>query len=194
VAATAVVFERHKTALTRYELSKPVKTLLEYGVLRPARTFFDYSCGQGSDIRGLQALGHTADGWDPVFRPEAPKQEVDIVNFGFVLNVIEDTAERLETLVNAYRHTRRVLTVSALINETAEDGRAALYQDGIVIRRNTFQKSFEQQELQQYVEDALETTAILRPPLKQPRPSPLPAERRRSVFLNELAVSRSPRH
>src|SRR5690606_14900665 len=38
--------ERHKTAMTRYELSKPVKSLLEYGVLKPGLSFFDYGCGQ----------------------------------------------------------------------------------------------------------------------------------------------------
>jgi hypothetical protein len=55
---------RHKTALVRYELSKPVRTLLEYGLLRSDTTFFDYGCGLGADIKGLLALGHQADGWD----------------------------------------------------------------------------------------------------------------------------------
>src|SRR5204863_5300454 len=59
-----VVVHRHKTALTRYELSKPVKSLLEYGLVKSGRTFFDYGCGQGADFRGLQALGYEADGWD----------------------------------------------------------------------------------------------------------------------------------
>ena len=77
------VIERHKTAMTRYDLSKPVKTLLEYGLLKAEATFFDYGCGQGSDVRGLQALGHAADGWDPVHRPEVPKREADIVNMGY---------------------------------------------------------------------------------------------------------------
>jgi hypothetical protein len=36
-----VVVARLKTALTRYELSKPVKSLLEYGVLRSGTSFFD---------------------------------------------------------------------------------------------------------------------------------------------------------
>ena len=154
------LIERHKTAMTRYDLSKPVKTLLEYGMLKPEATFFDYGCGQGSDVRGLQALGHTAEGWDPVHRPEVPKREVDIVNMGYVLNVIEDPAERLEALVDAYRHARRLLVVSGLIQETVESDRAAQYRDGIVTRRNTFQKFFEQQELQQYIEDALDSTAV----------------------------------
>lgn len=159
-AEKVVVIERHKTAMTRYDLSKPVKTLLEYGMLKPEATFFDYGCGQGSDVRGLQALGHAAEGWDPVHRPEVTKREADIVNMGYVLNVIEDPAERLEALVDAYRHARRLLVVSGLIQETVETDRAAQYRDGIVTRRNTFQKFFEQQELQQYIEDALESTAV----------------------------------
>ena len=141
------VIERHKTAMTRYDLSKPVKTLLEYGLLKTEATFFDYGCGQGSDVRGLQALGHAAEGWDPVHRPEVRKREADIVNMGYVLNVIEDPAERVEALVDAYRHARRLLVVSGLIQETVESDRAAQYRDGIVTQRNTFQKFFEQQEL-----------------------------------------------
>lgn len=59
----AVTVERHKTALARYELSKPVKGLLEYGVLRVGLSFFDYGCGQGADVRGLQALGYLGEQW-----------------------------------------------------------------------------------------------------------------------------------
>jgi len=42
VEVGGVVVENHKIALTRYELSKPVKGLLEYGVLKPGTTFFLY--------------------------------------------------------------------------------------------------------------------------------------------------------
>jgi hypothetical protein len=155
-----VVVERHKTALRRYELSKPVKSLLEYGVLRSGTSFFDYGCGQGSDVKGLQALGYQADGWDPVFRPDVPKREADVVNLGYVVNVIEDPAERIEALVDSYRHSKRVLVVSALITETVDTNRATQYRDGVLTRWNTFQKFYDQQELQQFIEDALETTAV----------------------------------
>ncbi|PWU19846.1 MAG: hypothetical protein C5B50_05300 [Verrucomicrobia bacterium] len=158
--SSSMVVERHKTALTRYELSKPVKSLLEYGVLRPGKSFFDYGCGQGSDMKGLRALGYEADGWDPVFRPDAPKREADIANFGYVLNVIEDPAERVEALVDAFRLARRVLVVSGLINETVDMNSARRLADGVLTRSNTFQKFFEQQELHQYIEDALEATAV----------------------------------
>lgn len=158
--AQAPLIDRHKTALTRYELSKPVKSLLEYGMLKAGTTLFDYGCGQGSDTRGLRALGHEAEGWDPVHRPGVAKREADIVNLGYVLNVIEDPVERVDALVDAYRHAKRLLVVSGLINETVETARATQYRDGIVTQRNTFQKYFEQQELQQYIEDALDTTTV----------------------------------
>ena len=77
-----------------------------------------------------------------------------------MLNVIEDPVERLETMVDAFRHARRLLVVSALINETVEEGRAEQYRDGVVTQRNTFQKYFEQQELQQFLEDTLDVSAV----------------------------------
>lgn len=155
-----VVVARHKTAMVRYELSKPVRTLLEYGQLKKDSTVFDYGCGQGADVTGLCNLGYAAAGWDPVHRPHEARRAAEVVNLGYVLNVIEDPAERLETLVDAFRHAQRLLVVAALIHETVDTGSARRYADGVLTRANTFQKFFEQQELQQYVEDALETTAV----------------------------------
>ncbi|HRY51337.1 MAG TPA: DNA phosphorothioation-associated putative methyltransferase [Candidatus Paceibacterota bacterium] len=157
---SSIEVHRHKTAMTRYDLSKPVKTLLEYGLLKAESSFFDYGCGQGADVLGLQALGYQAEGWDPVHRPAVGKREADVVNLGYVLNVIEDPAERIEALVDAFRHARRLLVVSALIQQTVEVETADRLHDGILTKRNTFQKFFEQQELQQYIEDALDSTAV----------------------------------
>jgi hypothetical protein len=44
---------RHKTALIRREISKPVKTLLEVGQLRHGESFFDYGCGYGADVEAI---------------------------------------------------------------------------------------------------------------------------------------------
>jgi len=90
---------RHKTALVRREISKPVKTLLELGQLRRGESFFDYGCGHGGDVEAVGKLGHASAGWDPVHATDAPKQPADVVNLGFVLNVIEDPAERVEALM-----------------------------------------------------------------------------------------------
>ena len=45
--------ERHKTAITRYNFSQPIKTIFEYDLVNEDTTIFDYGCGQGDDIKGL---------------------------------------------------------------------------------------------------------------------------------------------
>jgi DNA phosphorothioation-associated putative methyltransferase len=161
VPTSGVVVHRHKTALTRYDLSRPVKTLIEYRQLSPGSSFLDYGCGLGADIRGLRELGFHACGWDPVHAPDGPRTEAEVVNLGYVLNVIEDPAERLDTLASAWRLTKRLLVVSALIGDAgAESGRGVSFNDGILTRRNTFQRYFGQQELQCYIEDGLDTSPV----------------------------------
>ncbi len=157
----AVAVLRHKTAINRYQLSGPVKTLVEYGQLLSSSTFLDYGCGLGADIRGLRELGFNAFGWDPVHAPDGPLTEAEVVNLGYVLNVIEDPAERLETLAAAWRLTKRLLVVSAQIGDADDDAPGTVVlNDGVLTRRNTFQRYFGQRELQCYIEDALETAAV----------------------------------
>jgi DNA phosphorothioation-associated putative methyltransferase len=126
------------------------------GCLTPGRL----QTGLGSDITALRAMGYHADGWDPVHRPDVPKRSADVVNLGYVLNVIEDPAERTETLSGAYGYAHRLLIVAGLISRTVDESRAIQLEDGFVTKRNTFQKFFDQSELQQFIEDVLESTAI----------------------------------
>ena len=158
-ASSGPLVRRHKTALTRYALSKPVKSLLEFDQLAPNSTFFDYGCGLGEDVRGLRELGYDANGWDPVHASAVKKQAAATVNLGYVLNVIEDPAERLEALVDAWQLAGRLLVVAALIGEPTQVT-PETFQDGILTRRQTFQKYYNQQELQRFIEDALETPAV----------------------------------
>jgi hypothetical protein len=106
---------RHRTALTRYSLSAPVQSLYRFGFLDTTKSFFDYGCGKGDDLRSLAELGLTASGWDPYFNADAELKHADIVNIGFVINVIESPAERSEALKNAYRLTDELLVVSAML-------------------------------------------------------------------------------
>ncbi len=161
VVGNGVAVHRHRTALARYQLSRPVKTLVEYSQLQAGSTFLDYGCGLGGDVRGLSELGFDAIGWDPAHAPDGPRKEADIVNLGYVLNVIEDPAERLETLCAAWRFAKRLLVVSAQIGDASSEApRAATLNDGVLTLRNTFQKYFGQQELRCYIEDALEMPAV----------------------------------
>jgi hypothetical protein len=52
------IIDRHKTAITRYNFSKPVQGILEYNLLEDTMSFFDYGCGLGDDLRGLSSMGY----------------------------------------------------------------------------------------------------------------------------------------
>lgn len=89
--------------------------LLRFGFLDGSRSLFDYGCGRGDDLRLLAEMKVPATGWDPVFRSDPKRQPADIVNLGFVLNVIEDADERRETLKSAFSLARKVLVVSVML-------------------------------------------------------------------------------
>jgi DNA phosphorothioation-associated putative methyltransferase len=150
---------RHLTALSRSNLSAPIQCLARHGFLDGSLTVFDYGCGKGDDIRNLTANAIPASGWDPHYAPDQPKQPADIVNIGFVINVIESYQERIEALLGAYDLTRQVLVVSAmLINQNVFKGQ--VFNDGVITQRNTFQKYFTQTELKEFLSDTLDTDAI----------------------------------
>jgi DNA phosphorothioation-associated putative methyltransferase len=146
-----VVIERHKTALARYQLSQPVQLLVRHGVLSASTSFFDYGCGRGDDIETLNSGGISASGWDPHYSPENFKTEADIVNIGFVLNVIEDLDERREALLGAWKLTKKVLSVSVMTPSSAAIENAKPYKDGFLTSRNTFQKYFTQEQLRDFI-------------------------------------------
>ena len=154
------IIDRHKTAISRYNFSKPVQSILEYNLLEETESFFDYGSGLGDDLRGLSALGYTCSGWDPVHKKEGKKTTSDVVNVGFVLNVIENTEERIEVLHEAYNLTRKLLVVTTLLTNDITASNPTPFKDGYLTNRNTFQKYYEQSELQQFIEDTLNTSAL----------------------------------
>lgn len=151
--------QRHLTALSRSSLSAPVQMLVRHGLLRPGMTFFDYGCGRGSDISTLSANGVAASGWDPHYRPEATIAPADAVNLGFVINVIEDPAERIDAITKAFGLARRVMSIGVMLYGGGLPGRP--YQDGFLTSRNTFQKYFSQSELKDYIEQALQRAVFM---------------------------------
>jgi DNA phosphorothioation-associated putative methyltransferase len=152
--------ERHKAAIARTEMSKPVRTALEAGLFPPGTSFFDYGCGYGVDVRQMAELGYESSGWDPFYAPAMARQAADVVNLGYVINVIENEGERRETLRQAWLLARKILIVAAqvLLGEPGK-GRVA-YGDGVVSARNTFQKYYDQTELKNYIDSVLEADAV----------------------------------
>jgi DNA phosphorothioation-associated putative methyltransferase len=158
-SSPSAAISRHLTALSRSNLSAPMQCLARHGYLDGALSVFDYGCGKGDDIRNLTANAIPVSGWDPHYAADQLKQPADIVNLGFVINVIENYQERLEALRGAYHLTKQVLVVSAmLINQNAFRGQ--VFNDGVITQRNTFQKYYTQTELKEFLSEALETDAI----------------------------------
>jgi len=145
--------QRHLTALSRTNLSAPVQILLRHGLLEPGQTFFDYGCGRGGDVDALKANGIFANGWDPHYANDQTLTESDAVNLGFVINVIEDPAERIEAILKAFSLSRQVMSIGVMLYGPETPGKP--YRDGFITSRGTFQKYFSQPELKDYIEHVL---------------------------------------
>lgn len=152
--------QRHKAAIARVTASKPVRLAVEAGFFPPQTTYFDYGCGHGADIEYIHRMGLTSSGWDPYFRPDVPPTQADVVNLGYVINVIEDTAERREALLKAWHLAQKLLIVAAQVLIDDRTRGVIAYGDGIITSRNTFQKYYEQEELKTYIDQVLGVNAI----------------------------------
>lgn len=146
-----VAVQRHRTAMVRYSLSQPMALMVRYGLVGCDSTVFDYGCGQGDDLRALESQGIMARGWDPHYAPSTPISSAQIVNLGFVLNVIEDEAERRHALRRAWEITEKVLAVSVMVvGQVPTDGLRP-YCDGYLTSRGTFQKYFQHADLRSFI-------------------------------------------
>ena len=85
---------------------------------------------------------------------------MDLVNIGFVINVIEDREERIEAVQLAFELADKLLVVSAMIAGDAHIQKFTPYKDGVITSLNTFQKYFSQSELQGFIENTLDENAI----------------------------------
>lgn len=133
--------------MARSGLSRPVGLALELDVITPGTSFFDYGCGRGGDVRRIAGLGVAANGWDPSHSPLTPKQQAKVVNLGFVLNVIEDPAERVAVLREAWALATETLVVAVRPDWEERHLAGRPWRDGVVTSRGTFQKFYSQQEI-----------------------------------------------
>ncbi len=157
--SSQVKIDRHKAAISRNDFSKPVRLALEAGLFSTEATFFDYGCGQGGDMERTAKLGYESLGWDPYYRPDTELAEADVVNLGYIINVIESQTERREALIKAWGLTRKVLIVAAQVL-IAQGNSQIAFGDGVITSRNTFQKYYDQEELKLYIDQVLGVDAV----------------------------------
>lgn len=144
---------RHKTAMKRFALSRPLTLAVAHQLVSKGDTVFDYGCGRGADIRLLKKAGIHARGWDPHFHPNEKLVSSECVNLGYVLNVIEDTSERSATLQKAFDLAEKVLVVAVRVDQALSD--ATEFSDGVLTKVGSFQKLYSQQEFRKYLLDTL---------------------------------------
>ena len=152
--------ERHRTAMSRAALSAPMQALARYGFLDGDQTVFDYGCGRGDDMAVLSNAGIEVSGWDPYYAPGTKLEEADIVNLGFVLNVIEEPSERIDAVQSAYGLARRVMGVAVMLAGKADTTTFRPFRDGFMTAHNTFQKYFFQDEARALITQAAGQEAI----------------------------------
>jgi len=150
---------RQRTAIGRRALSVPMQRLLKFECIRQGVTVFDYGCGRGDDVKHLVQLGINATGWDPFYFPDAPIVRADVVNLGFVINIIEDLDERVAVLQEAFNLARHVLSVSAMLTHN-QPRKVTPFRDGVITQRGTFQKFYRQEELQRFIQACLGVEAV----------------------------------
>ena len=154
----------HKTAIQRWSLSRPVALALEDGLLSTKTTFFDYGCGRGGDLKRLHQMGVPVSGWDPAFFPDEDRTPADVVNLGYVVNVIEDLEERAVALRAAWELAQKLLVVSARLEWEARTVAGDFQGDGIVTRHRTFQKFFAQDELRAWIQSTTGRSCVAAAP------------------------------
>lgn len=158
------LIERHRTALHRISLSRPVRQAIDDGLIDSSGDVFDYGCGRGGDVSRLRVAGLTAHGWDPAFAPDEPLRDADVVNLGYVVNVIEDPHERAAALRKAWSLTRRVLVVAGRLTFDSKSLSGAAWSDGLRTSRQTFQRLYTQEELREWIDSTLQASSVAAAP------------------------------
>ena len=143
---------RERTAIRR--------TVLSASVAGPGERS-DYQGDVGSRLR-VWARGRCpisaskkirARGWDPHYAPDRRGlQPADVVNLGYVLNVIEKPDERTQALHSAFGLAQKALVVAVRVDRALAGTDAEEFGDGVLTARDTFQKVFTQEEFCSYLE------------------------------------------
>lgn len=148
---------RHKAAMFRSNLSFPVRIALQKSLLDKDSSILDYGCGRGFDARCLLDKGYLCNYYDPYYFPNTKLQKAHTVLLTYVLNVIEDIAERERVLIKAFKLATKQLIVSSVVRPNYIGYQP--YGDGYLTKRGTFEKFWTAQELQYFIEDVLDAPA-----------------------------------
>lgn len=156
-----IEIDRAATAIRRNGTSRPLALVLANALVSEGDRILDYGCGHGEDLAYLREEGYDADGWDPYHRPDGPRHAADVVLCSYVLNVIEDPAERFQVLGQVHALARRVAIFAVRTTaERSELANAERHGDGWVTSRNTFQTLWSQSETRELIQQAVDMPPV----------------------------------
>ena len=134
--------------------------MFKHGLIKDSATVLDYGCGRGDDVRQLRDLSVNVVGWDPHFAPDQALEEAEIVNLGYVVNVIESPSERMDVIQKAFSLSTKLLVVSGLTGSPSYSSNVKTYGDGVITSTGTFQRYFRQDELTDLVKSSIDREPI----------------------------------
>jgi DNA phosphorothioation-associated putative methyltransferase len=140
-------------------MSVPLKAAINSGIISVGTTVHDYGCGQGEDVDKLLRKGIAATGHDIAKSATQEKKQADVIMLTYVINTIEDKAERAAVLKDAYDLANEYLVVSARTDRMTLKN-AKPWGDGLISDAKTFQKFYTTNELKSYVSDVLDAPAV----------------------------------
>jgi DNA phosphorothioation-associated putative methyltransferase len=149
------VSRRDLTAIARIEASRPLRLLLEQSIITRDTKVLDYGSGRGADVEHLTSQKIKAKGWDPTFAPDVRRTVSDVVTLTYVLNVIENQVERIQTLKKAWEYTSSILAVSVRLEDERDEAHIRPSGDGWMTARGTFQRFYDHNEFALWLEHTL---------------------------------------
>jgi DNA phosphorothioation-associated putative methyltransferase len=151
------MIDRWRTAIGRLTASKPAQAAYTAGLV--FGRCLDYGCGRGRDVQFFREHAQSCDGYDPGRADWCwpPHGKYDFIHCGYVLNVIEEPAERMQVLTEIRGHLQangRALIVVRGPGSIEPKANWRVWGDGWITPANTFQRTFTRYELEVLVRHA----------------------------------------
>ena len=144
---------RKLTAIKRKNPSLPLQKIKDF--INEDDIILDYGCGYGIDVIAMKNITKEVYGYDKFVEQfsneNVLKEDYNIITCFYVLNVIEEPDERLEVLehIKEMLHKKGKLFIAVRSSYELKKANKTYtkYNDGIITKRNTFQKYFTEEEI-----------------------------------------------
>lgn len=150
------------TAIHRKQISVPLQKILNLNFLNKNQKILDYGCGHGYDLLHLKNNGFNIIGYDKFIKTYSDdsyaKYSYDIIFCFYVLNTIHLEKDRIEVLSNILnclkKNGQAFIAVRSIDEFQSQKTETYIeFKDGIVTKKNTFQKYFTSEYLESLIKD-----------------------------------------